>query len=301
MARMSESIEQNDMCAQAMKEVIERFMHQEDGSYEGLVKEERNLLSSAWKECIGKKRTALRAMAEDEQDHEGSVDGQYAEGTVHKKIAGHYAPHIQSGLKVDCETAIALVHKLLGPLDDNENKGIPEHEAIAFYRKMAGDYYRYMAECEPNEDAPKDKANDEYHKANEAAQQLDPCHPTKLGLALNMSVFLYEIKGEPQAAKDLAQRAHREAEAGLESCSDSQKVDDAKVVLTLLSDNLELWEQAPEDETAADASNPVAGSGVNAAKQLKEGAEQKAEAPAQEEAAPAPEQTTAAPDASQEA
>jgi len=61
---------------------------------------------------------------------------------------------------------------------------------------MKGDYYRYIAEYAVAEkrNAAAQKALTSYQEAHEIAQKsLSTTHPVKLGLALNFSVFYYEI------------------------------------------------------------------------------------------------------------
>ena len=64
--------------------------------------------------------------------------------------------------------------------------------------KMKGDYYRYLAEVanEENKKSVVDKSHKAYEEATEVADELDPTHPVRLGLALNYSVFHYEIEGK---------------------------------------------------------------------------------------------------------
>ena len=52
-----------------------------------------------------------------------------------------------------------------------------------------------------------DAAQDSYKKASEAAEQLKTTHPIRLGLALNYSVFYYEILNQPDLACTLAKKA----------------------------------------------------------------------------------------------
>lgn len=52
----------------------------------------------------------------------------------------------------------------------------------------------------------KDKAKEAYQKADEAAKDMPSTHPIRLGLALNFSVFYYEIANEPSTACDHAKK-----------------------------------------------------------------------------------------------
>lgn len=72
---------------------------------------------------------------------------------------------------------------------------------------MVGDYYRYMAENAKGADreSVKEKALAAYKEAN--AIQLPPCNPIKLGLALNFSVFYYEVMKNHKEACILADEA----------------------------------------------------------------------------------------------
>ena len=78
-----------------------------------------------------------------------------------------------------------------------------------FYLKMKGDYHRYRAEFATQEDRKEAAENSlvAYTKANEIAQkELPPTHPIRLGLALNFSVFYYEILNTPERACRLAKQ-----------------------------------------------------------------------------------------------
>ena len=67
-------------------------------------------------------------------------------------------------------------------------------------------------------------------------------HPTRLGLALNFSVFYYEIMGSPEEACNLARKAFDEAIAELEKMPESEASHkDSTLIMQLLRDNLSLW------------------------------------------------------------
>ena len=82
-----------------------------------------------------------------------------------------------------------------------------EGEPKAFFIKMVGDYYRYIAENAKGDNLEKVKqsALAAYNEAN--AITLPPCNPIKLGLALNFSVFHYEAMKNHKAACDLADQS----------------------------------------------------------------------------------------------
>ena len=82
-----------------------------------------------------------------------------------------------------------------------------EGEAKAFFVKMVGDYYRYIAENTKGAqlEAVKASALKAYDEANGIT--LAPCNPIKLGLALNFSVFHYEVMKNLELAVQLADKA----------------------------------------------------------------------------------------------
>ena len=72
---------------------------------------------------------------------------------------------------------------------------------------MKGDYYRYIGEYTKGEGNKKvaDAALEAYNKATESANaDLKTTNPIRLGLALNFSVFYYEIMNEPSKACEMA-------------------------------------------------------------------------------------------------
>ena len=51
-----------------------------------------------------------------------------------------------------------------------------------------------------------EESENAYKEATEMAEKLTPTHPIRLGLALNFSVFYYEIKDKPDQACSLAKK-----------------------------------------------------------------------------------------------
>ena len=84
---------------------------------------------------------------------------------------------------------------------------------------MKGDYYRYIAEYATAEkrNAAAQKAESAYKEAHEVSKGLSTTHPVKLGLALNFSVFYYEIIQNPEKACKMARDAFDDAIADLDN------------------------------------------------------------------------------------
>lgn len=162
-------------------------------------------MSVAYKNAVGKGRTAWRAVvAQMTKDQE-----QY--GQVPKCIHD-YKNQIEVELKKMCE-------EILGLIKQNADGSIlydTNPEAIVFYIKMQGDYWRYISEFSTDDTRAYSAAEayQSYYKALEKAKEgLSAIHPIRLGLALNFSVFYFEVYGKQQEACALAKEALDAAEA----------------------------------------------------------------------------------------
>ena len=82
---------------------------------------------------------------------------------------------------------------------------------------------------------------DSYQQASQIANKdLPPTHPIRLGLALNFSVFYYEILNSPDRACHIAKQAFDDAIAELDTLSE-ESYKDSTLIMQLLRDNLTLW------------------------------------------------------------
>jgi len=219
-AKLAEQAERYDDMAEVMKMVTE-----EGGE---LSNEERNLLSVAYKNVVGARRSSWRVVS--------SIEGK-AEGSDKKQqMAKEYREKIEKELKDICHDVLGLLDKFL-----IANATAPESKV--FYLKMKGDYFRYLAEVAAGEEKATIIADSQeaYKKAFDISKEgMQPTHPIRLGLALNFSVFYYEILNSPEQACKLAKTAFDEAIAELDSLSeDSYK--DSTLIMQLLRDNLTLW------------------------------------------------------------
>jgi 14-3-3 protein epsilon len=197
--------------------------------------DERNLLSVAFKNLISGKRAACRTIAAIEQNPKYSK---------FSDALASYKGTIEGQLTADCETVIKMINdKVLA------KECAPE--AKAFFVKMVGDYYRYIAENAKDSklEEVKQSALKAYDQANEIT--LPPCNPIKLGLALNFSVFHYEVMKNHSAACKLADEALQNA---LDKIDELEEDDfrDAKSIIELLKENLTLWKEEEEDDNAID-------------------------------------------------
>lgn len=236
MAKLAEQAERYDEMLEAMKSVA---------TYDTeLSVEERNLLSVAYKNVIGARRASWRIISSIEQKEEGSNENQVRP----------YRLQIEKELKEICADILSLIDKHLIP---HASTG----ESKVFYYKMKGDYYRYLAEFATSQDR-KEAAEHSlvaYKAASDiSTSELVPTHPIRLGLALNFSVFYYEILNSPDRACRLAKAAFDDAIAELDTLNE-ESYKDSTLIMQLLRDNLTLWTSDIQGDEKADDVQDVEG------------------------------------------
>merc|ERR1712130_62838 len=219
-AKLAEQAERYDDMAGSMKAVTETGIE--------LSNEERNLLSVAYKNVVGARRSSWRVISSIEQKTEGSEKKQ--------QMAKEYREKVEKELRDICQDVLGLLDSFLIPKASNA-------ESKVFYLKMKGDYFRYLAEVAVGDAkaAVVDDSQKAYADAFEISKsKMQPTHPIRLGLALNFSVFYYEILNSPDKACQLAKQAFDDAIAELDTLNeDSYK--DSTLIMQLLRDNLTLW------------------------------------------------------------
>ncbi|TQD91381.1 hypothetical protein C1H46_023060 [Malus baccata] len=195
-----------------------------------LTVEERNLLSVAYKNVIGSLRAAWRIISSIEQKEEGRRNEE------HVALVKQYRSKVETELSAICAGILKLLQSHLVP-------SATTGESKVFYLKMKGDYHRYLAEFK-NGDERKTAAEDTmvaYKAAQDiAVSDLAPTHPIRLGLALNFSVFYYEILNSSEKACSMAKQAFEEAIAELDTLGE-ESYKDSTLIMQLLRDNLTLW------------------------------------------------------------
>ncbi|XP_058117569.1 14-3-3 protein epsilon isoform X2 [Anopheles ziemanni] len=218
-AKLAEQAERYDEMVEAMKKVASMDVE--------LTVEERNLLSVAYKNVIGARRASWRIISSIEQKEENKEK---------LEMIKNYRSQVEKELRDICSDILEVLDKHLIPCATTG-------ESKVFYYKMKGDYHRYLAEFATGGDR-KDAAENSlvaYKAASDIAMtDLPPTHPIRLGLALNFSVFYYEILNSPDRACRLAKAAFDDAIAELDTLSE-ESYKDSTLIMQLLRDNLTLW------------------------------------------------------------
>eukprot|EP00500_Bicosoecida_sp_ms1_P003092 CAMPEP_0203806686 /NCGR_PEP_ID=MMETSP0115-20131106/629_1 /ASSEMBLY_ACC=CAM_ASM_000227 /TAXON_ID=33651 /ORGANISM="Bicosoecid sp, Strain ms1" /LENGTH=273 /DNA_ID=CAMNT_0050715349 /DNA_START=55 /DNA_END=876 /DNA_ORIENTATION=- len=244
MAKLAEEAERYDDMVASVRQLAERNIE--------LNVEERNLLSVAYKNVVGARRASWRVLS--------SIEAKEGEKSADDKVdkIKAYREKVEAELEDICNELLRVLETHL--LD---NDSTPEGKV--FYLKMAGDYHRYLAEfavdgsdakkrslqanqaCAKYEEATRVAARSMDEGVKKEEQGLPPTNPIRLGLALNFSVFYYEIMNKPSEACALAKKAFDDAISELDSLQEEQ-YKDATLIMQLIRDNLTLWTSDQGDD-----------------------------------------------------
>ena len=201
-----------------------------------LTKDERIILSAGYKNIISGKRSSWRLLNGLERKEEKKNSKQIE--NIHEVKA-----NLKKELNQVCEQIQNIIDKYLLPkASDSETK--------VFYLKLKGDYYRYKCEFDADKDFPDtcDKAEKVYKEAYEIANKDMPItNSIRIGLALNYSVFYYEIKGLKEEACSIAKNAFDESMKLLDDLEKS-KAKETLLIIQLLKENLILWNNEMNEE-----------------------------------------------------
>ena len=202
-----------------------------------LTHEERNILSAGYKNVISNKRASWRLLnsMEKKEEKKNSTQINYI-----KEIK----TNIENELTKICNEIQNVIDQYLIP-------NASDAETKVFFLKLKGDYFRYKCEYAiGNEfDSATAKSEEAYKEAYSIAENEIPIsNSTRLGLALNFSVFYYEIKNMKEEACNIAKNAFEEAMKVLDDL-EKVKAKDTLLIIQLLKENLILWNnEMTEDE-----------------------------------------------------
>jgi len=217
-----------------MVSFLEDMLKQRD---KDLNSDERNLLSIAYKNSISGLRSALRTIMAYENKEK-------------KKENSTFLPYIQEYRKKVEDELTKTCKNVLKVIDDELLKKAEDDEAKVFYIKMKGDYNRYIAEYAENE-LKKEVTEDalkSYNEATTIAKNLKVLNSTALGLALNFSVFYYEVMNDHDKAIQIASEALDNANKELPNIDeDAEEYRDTVSIVNLLKENLDMWKSEEED------------------------------------------------------
>merc|ERR1711959_778783 len=205
-AKLAEQAERYEEMVTSMKEIVA-----EGVSGDNLTVEERNLISVGYKNMMSVRRTAWRTILQLEENE--------GEGPKQAMLAAYKD---------------TIAKELFALIEEGSN------DIVKVYTD--GDHNRYGAEITQGEkrEQYKNEATKSYTQAQSMSEALKETNPIRLGLALNYSVFFYEICDKKESASDLAQAAFDNAIEKLDML-DENAYRDCTLIMQLLKDNLALW------------------------------------------------------------
>jgi len=235
MAKKAEEAERYEEMILYMKQIIKLAKSGDEmaSTDDGKGVEERNLISVGYKNLMSQRRTAHRTVSN--QTGPGDAIFEAYRNTIAKEVF----------VLID-----EVINDVVTPFVSGSNgtAAATDNEVLVFFRKMEGDYNRYGAEITTDDTRLmyKQRALAAYKAAQELASTLKSTNPIRLGLALNFSVFYYEICEEKVEACDLAKNAFDTAIDQLDQLSE-EEYKDSTLIMQLLKDNLTLWTAQEED------------------------------------------------------
>lgn len=138
-----------------------------------------------------------------------------------------YQDHIASEIRQFCDEILKLIEVyILGNCKDPES--------LTFFLKMLADYYRYIAEFSQDQEYKNasQSAVSSYKKATQIAEQnLKTTNNIRLGIALNYSIFCYEVLKDNIHACNLAKTAFDDAMEEIEGLGNSKEDQKSRVTI----------------------------------------------------------------------
>ena len=195
---------------------------------EDLTKEEKNIFYKSFKYVVNSKRSAwlsINYLEEKEKNDE------------RMEIIKNYKNIIEKDILDICKNVISLINNFL------LTKAVID-ESKMFYLKMKGDYYRYLCEFKAlNENKNYlEESEKNYKNAIDLSQNISWIGTIKLGLYLNYSVFIYEIKKDTKKAIQIAKEAVKSAKKYSDKIKEEEDKD-AEITIQVLKENINYWEE----------------------------------------------------------
>jgi len=153
-------------------------------------------------------------------------------------LLDEYLDKVIIRLTQKCQRVIDLIDRKVLDID-KENTEI-EPEVFAFFWKMKGDFFRYIAEAskDDRQEEAKKEAQTCYGRADDFT--IPACSPTKLSIILNYSVFVNEVMGQQEDAIKMTEKILSDALEKIDDLPDDD-FKEAKNIIDVLKENLQIW------------------------------------------------------------
>jgi 14-3-3 protein epsilon len=198
-----------------------------------LTVEERDIFVTCYRYYISEKRTNWRQMYKLEEKEK---DAKSKFISIMNEIKLKYEEFIIKA----CEKLIFLINTyIINKTQSNEGR--------AYFLKVKADHYRYMAEITYGQVLYKNRQNalQYYKEAYAQALYLSPLNCIRLGIALNYSVFFYEVLSNSINSLAVATEALNEALSELKTYSEEgmedDKIKDSLIIIDQMKSNIHSW------------------------------------------------------------
>ena len=211
--------------------------------------DERNTLSNCFKSLLLLKRTSLNYLSQLFISESKSLYKKSTKLNSDKKviIENNIKSIEEVKLKVEGEY-YALIDLVLDIVENTLLPNSKKEEAQVFYMKLKADYYRYKGEFKENGSEYLEKSEKSYHEAYLLAEDSLPITSiTRVGLALNFSIFFYEHKEMIDEAIIIARNCYEEAIKSIDDV-DPRKVKDYVTIVQIIKENIVFWNSEKNDE-----------------------------------------------------
>ncbi|KAJ7488653.1 14-3-3 domain-containing protein [Mycena galericulata] len=165
----------------------------------------------------------------------------------HAPVARHPRAHILLSLlrPPQIRHACRKCTDIIQILKDHLLQSTQSCESLVFFRKMMGDFYRYLAEfsTEVERRSHIEQALEAYTVASHLAShdpEIPPTHPTRLGLAINFSIFYHDILENLDEGWEHAHQAFNDGIKHLDLLTE-ETYRESIFLLQLLKENVMLW------------------------------------------------------------
>lgn len=198
--------------------------------------EERRLLCAAWRHVSVTIRKSLDVV-EAAQNSESVKTDEFLPDVI-----AAYAQKIEQKLVELCGEILKTIRERLLPLvESGDDMYLIESRAL--YLKMMGDYHRYQAVFQEDDHFQNSAASAKlfYEKALEVSKNLPVANIVRLEVALNFSVFYFNILNSPDKASEIAKHAYDLAVTKIKGMRDADVESNVTAIIRMLRENLSTW------------------------------------------------------------
>ena len=193
-------------------------------------RDRRNLFHAIYKQVIDSLRAVL------------GLCQKYYEFEVSQHNDGH-AEMLKGKREKNCARLLAVVTGGIEAIDSQLLPRAADTEAVVFFQRMKGDFFRYVAEYSDETESieAENKAEEAYNRAVTLADQSLPRFSAlRMGLLLGVAVFKFDIKKDTSGASEMLMNIVDEFDKTCETLSDKE-IFEVREIIDIMRQNIEAW------------------------------------------------------------